>query len=411
MELRLSDRGSGARAASSAWLTLMALTLAASASAQTSLPTFIDTFTAKPPFDHAIWGIVVEEDDGTLLYARNAHTLLMPASNRKLFAASTVVDCLGASKQFTTELWIDGEDVIIKGGGDPSFAGRYYDTPPQALSPFIEALRRRGVSHVRDVIADVSLFDRITIPHSWKVGNLPSYYSPPVDAVTFAENATSPESSVPEPGLYAAAALRDALVLAGIPVRGRMRLNVEPRVWREQLASLSSPFVEQILGTVIQNSNNLYTEVLFKDVSAGGAPASYAASFDLERDFLVHEVGIDENEFRFVDGSGLSPDDLVTPAAIVKVLRWMNEPWRRGIFLPIMASPVTEGTLHHRLSDLGSRLHGKTGTINGVNALSGFVTGANGRTRYFSIVLNHHTADSSEATRIIDDIVREIAKF
>ena len=63
------------------------------------------------------------------------------------------------------------------------------------------------------------------------------------------------------------------------------------------------------------------------------------------------------------------------------------------------------------ISDIGSRLHAKTGTIYGVNALSGFVTGARGRTRYFSIVLNHHIADSSDATRVIDAIAREIARF
>jgi serine-type D-Ala-D-Ala carboxypeptidase/endopeptidase (penicillin-binding protein 4) len=415
VELRLSVRE---RVARRACLALIALAIGASADAQiaasgnTSLAGFIDDITARPPFDHAIWGIVVEEDDGTLLYARNAHTLLVPASNRKLFAASTVVECLGASKQFSTELWLDGDDVIIKGGGDPSFAGRYYDTPEQALEPLVDALRRRGISRVRDVIADVSLFDRVTVPHSWKVGNLISYYAAPVDALAYAENATTDGSSVPEPGLYAAGALRDALVLAGISVRGTIRLSVEPRAWHERVAAVPSPFVAQILGTVLANSHNLYAEVLFKDVSAGGAaPASYAASLDLEREFLVQEVGIDAGELRFVDGCGLSPDDLVTPAAIVKLLRWMNAPWRRGLFTPDLASPNEEGTLHHRLADIGSRLHGKTGTINGVNALSGFVAGAKGRVRYFSIILNHHTADSGDATRIIDDIVREIARF
>src|SRR5438552_2773927 len=126
----------------------MAWTFAAYAHAQTPLPKLIDDLTATPPFDHAIWGIVVEEDDGTLLYARNAHILLMPASNRKLFAASTVVECLGASKQFSTGLWLNGDDVIIKGGGDPAFGGRYYDTPQLALAPFVDALRGRGISRV-----------------------------------------------------------------------------------------------------------------------------------------------------------------------------------------------------------------------------------------------------------------------
>ena len=47
-----------------------------------------------------------------------------------------------------------------------------------------DLLVRRGVTRVRDVVADVSAFDRVTIPGSWKVGNLGSDYSAPVDAIT-----------------------------------------------------------------------------------------------------------------------------------------------------------------------------------------------------------------------------------
>jgi D-alanyl-D-alanine carboxypeptidase len=79
---------------------------------------------AEPPFDHAVWGIRVEEDDGTVLYDHNGSTLLMPASNRKLFAAATALECLGADSRIETELWtsvpaapgrLDG-DLVVKGG-------------------------------------------------------------------------------------------------------------------------------------------------------------------------------------------------------------------------------------------------------------------------------------------------------
>jgi len=56
-------------------------------------------------------------------------------------------------------------------------------------------------------------------------------------------------------------------------------------------------------------------------------------------------------------------------------------------------------------------LRGKTGTINGVNALSGILAGAHGGYRYFSIVINHHIAQSSAATRAIDSMVNAIANF
>src|SRR6266700_1822896 len=78
-----------------------------------SLSAKIDAAVATPPFDHAIWGIEVEDEAGNVLYARNAHVLMMPASNRKLFSAATDVNCIGLDTRLTTELWLDGNDVIL----------------------------------------------------------------------------------------------------------------------------------------------------------------------------------------------------------------------------------------------------------------------------------------------------------
>jgi D-alanyl-D-alanine carboxypeptidase len=87
----------------------------------------------------------------------------------------------------------------------------------------------------------------------------------------------------------------------------------------------------------------------------------------------------------------------------------MNHPARRGFWWPLLAQPNHEGTLRSRLSSLEDRLRGKTGTINGVNALSGIVAMPDDRYRYFAIVANHHIGQSSEANRIIDRMVTLLA--
>jgi len=74
------------------------------------MPKAIDRAAAVPELRNAIWGIEVQDGSGRVLYERNAHSLLMPASNRKLFAASTVLDCFGLDHRFDTELWLDGSD-------------------------------------------------------------------------------------------------------------------------------------------------------------------------------------------------------------------------------------------------------------------------------------------------------------
>ncbi len=446
-------------------LPLVALFVASYAGAQTLPPLAqrIDAITSQPPLDAAIWGIYVADDAGNTLYARNGLTLMTPASNRKLFAAATAASCNPLDRQLTTELWRDGSDVILRGGGDPTLGGRWAFDRDALFAPFIAALRSRGIAEVRDVIADASLFDRVTIPPSWKVGNLGSDYAVPTDALAYNENVVGvvaigcarpiidtdppfvaataavacgagemtvlsdsgntiaisgnmPEhfqslAGIGDPALYAAQALRDALRRAGIVVTGKAAVNAAPRVWHERLAVIESPPLWQILSVVLKPSQNLYAEMLFKGLSAGGAqPASYASSEEIERRFLTTEAGIPDGEFHFVDGCGLSPDDLVTPHAVVTLLRWMNEPVRRGVWSLMLAQPGEEGTLRRRLLPLAGRLHGKTGSINGVNALSGILENPDGTHRYFSVIINHHTADTSDVLHAIDAVVGEIAK-
>lgn len=447
------------------------LFLAAPTSGQTAvdarrtLPPAIDRILAAPPFQHAIWGIRIEQEDGSTLYEHDSHVLLIPASNRKLFAAAAVAACIGFDHQFETELFLDGPDLVLRGGGDPSLGGRWSWNRDEVFAPFVAALRSRGIANITgDLVADVSRFDRATIPDSWKVGNLGENYAAPVDALAYNENVVgvvvdhcetpvlqtdpdfvvgttavvcAPESSatvrsddanavrvsgpmkgalrelpaIASPARYAAQALRESLRRSGIEVRGSIRIDAERRASGERIAVIPSPPVSSLLEVMLKPSQNLYAEMLFKNLSAGARPATYADSRALERQFLVEEAGVADSEFRFVDGSGLSSDDLVTPAAVVQLLRWMDAPVRRGAWWQLLAAPGEEGTLKKRLLPLAARLRGKTGSIAGVNALSGICRGTGGRTRYFSIILNHHTAGTKPALAAIDAIAEALADF
>src|SRR4051794_31520106 len=103
-------------------------------------------------FPHAVWGIVVEDEAGHRLYERNARTLLIPASNRKLFSGATAASCLGFEQQLSTGFFLDGRDLVIRGGGDPSFGGRWTFDRDALFAPVVAALRARGVGAVDDVV-------------------------------------------------------------------------------------------------------------------------------------------------------------------------------------------------------------------------------------------------------------------
>jgi len=191
-------------------------------------------------------------------------------------------------------------------------------------------------------------------------------------------------------------------------VTGTVQTESEPHQWDALLATVRSPFVYQLMTTALKNSHNLYAEMLYKRATPDG---KYGEAEEQESVLLRDEMGIADGEFRFVDGSGLAPDDLVTPSALVKVVRWMNQPARRGTWWSLLAVPGESGTLHYRLTEYADRLRGKTGTVNGVNSLSGVIAGRNGHFRYFAIIVNHHLGSSSDAQDLIDRVVRAIADF
>lgn len=388
-------------------LALVAGACATSTPAPPQVPP-IDAAMARPPFDRAFWSVLIEEEDGRVVYARNEDKLTIPASNRKLFGAAAIVDCLGADGRLVTTIWRDGEDLVLVGDGDPSLGSWRYERSDD-FERVAETLQQRGVMRVRDVIADVSAFDRETIPGGWKHGNIGSDYAAPVDALAWGESEIANDRAVADAALHAATALRDALFARGIQITGTPRVQTEPRVWSERLLSLPSPFVAHLLSAVMKNSHNLYAEMLLKRISPV-APASYDLGLARERAFLTAEVGLDPGSFRFVDGSGLAPDDLLTPRAAIAMLRWMNHPSRRGLWWSVLAQPNNEGTLRRRLVTLEHRVRAKTGTINGVNALSGIIAMNDGSYRYFSVIVNHHIGESSEANGIIDEIVALAAK-
>lgn len=356
-----------------------------------------------PPFHRAFWAVHIEEDDGTVLYSQNADKLMIPASNRKLSASATVANCLGFDTRLSTEIWRDAEDLVVIGNGDPTLGSWRYERDDDFLNA-AAALRARGLSRVRDVVIDVSRFDRITVPGTWEHGYLDAPYAAPVDAIAWNENGEAGKS-IRDPAARAARAMIDALVVNDIEVTGVYRLQTEPRAWGEKLLDIPSPTIAMMLTTVLKNSHNLYTEMLFK--RAGGG--TYENAFATDRAFLTSEVGLEGDSFRFADGSGLSADNLTTAKATIRVLRWMNEPARRGMWWALLSQPATPGTLRQRLVTLTERVRGKTGTIGGVNALSGIIAMPDGRYRYFSIMVNHHAGDGDEAVKVIDRIVERFA--
>ncbi len=109
---------------------------------------------------------------------------------------------------------------------------------------------------------------------------------------------------------------------------------------------------------------------------------------------------------RLNDGSGLSRDNIVTPRFQTSLLLFLSTRPYFDLFLSTLSVSGTDGTLKHRLASepLRGTIHAKTGTLNGVASLSGYMTTRSGRNLVFSIFANNFRASVGRIRKTIDEI-------
>lgn len=184
--------------------------------------------------------------------------------------------------------------------------------------------------------------------------------------------------AVGDPALLFASVLRERLAAEGIAVDGPARLvkDGEDFAGAAPLAVHSS-LLAQALPVINKRSQNHYAEMVLKAIAAAETktPGSFAGGAAAVGRFL-EEIGIARDSFAIEDGSGLARGNRMAPRALAALLRTMARHREAGTYLASLAVAGADGsTLHARLKTPGLRGHvlAKTGTINGVSALSGYV--------------------------------------
>ncbi|NJD10128.1 MAG: D-alanyl-D-alanine carboxypeptidase/D-alanyl-D-alanine-endopeptidase [Gemmatimonadetes bacterium] len=218
--------------------------------------------------------------------------------------------------------------------------------------------------------------------------------------------------AVRDPAFYTATVLAETLVRAGIRVDARaVRQTREPVAGALPLFEYRSPPLPQVLGPILQNSQNWYAEQLLrtlgKEVQGEG---SWAAGLAVEAAFLHDVVGIDTLAFRLRDASGLSTGNLVTPAALASLLRYIAAtPGQQAVRDALPVGGGQTGSLRSRFTDLPGRVRAKTGSVRNVASLSGLVRTGSGRELAFSIIVNGTGLPAGQVTTAIDRVVRLLA--
>ena len=213
--------------------------------------------------------------------------------------------------------------------------------------------------------------------------------------------------TVPDPVRYFGMAMVGALAEEGIEIQGRLRpvRRLPGPVW-ERVAAYRSSLLDTIR-IANKHSQNFYAESLVKLLGASRCgDGSWRGGTRAVGEFLAG-LGVPAGAYHMVDGSGMSRQDRFTPRAVTQLLRHMYlHPWGAEFVQSLPSAGELESSLHSRMTQPPYRgnVFAKTGTIEGVSALSGYAKAASGKVYAFSILINR-ARDVWQARQAQDRIV------
>jgi D-alanyl-D-alanine carboxypeptidase/D-alanyl-D-alanine-endopeptidase (penicillin-binding protein 4) len=233
--------------------------------------------------------------------------------------------------------------------------------------------------------------------------------------------------AIANPSQLVAEQFRAALQARGIVVQGPIEVrhfsrldaaalpsSAPPSPPRVVLAEHISPPLSEAIKVVNKESENLHAEMLLRTLGrVQNNRGSLAGGLEALNAFAAQQVGILPGETDFVDGSGLSRQVLVAPQAAVKLLVYMaHSPNFQAYFNSLPVSGV-DGTLAHRFLDgpLKGKIHAKTGSVEHVNTLSGYMDLPSGKRLVFSIMANNHPLPNKAGQETLDAITVEIYQW
>ena len=428
----------------------------------------------RPQLKRSRWGIEIQTLAGKPIYSLEGDKFFNPASAAKLLVSAAGLLELGANYKIETPIYSQGkppilESLRVKGKGDPTISSQSLKTivhqlqvigvkqiehlilddsylAPPAINPTWEwidvhsyfATAANSTILNENTVTLTLLPQQIGQPvkffwsdaiaaNQWRVVNQATTgiadikYAVEIDGdlglpllklrgeLAVNEPPDVWDLAVVDPAEYFLESLRLHLNQAGIKVnRGSVVEQADEKPNDTELTAIYAPPLQELLKEINQESNNLYAEVLGKILARKLNVDSSVKAIDRS----LAKVGIKPAEYELVDASGLSRQNLVTPQTLVKLLRLMSQESQAQSYRQSLALAGVNGTLKRRFlnTPLQSKVRGKTGTLTGVGALSGYLEGDDS-TLVFSILVNNSELKNQEIRQAIDEIVAIVNRF
>ncbi|MEG4285620.1 D-alanyl-D-alanine carboxypeptidase/D-alanyl-D-alanine-endopeptidase [Microcoleus sp. A006_D1] len=444
----------------------------------------VDAIANRAEFSRSRWGILIQPLSSTAtLYSRDAAKYFIPASNVKLLTTAAALRKLGADFRIKTSVY-SGENgsLYVAGRGDPSIAEAQLKSLAQqlkqrgisqvnqligddsyfqgnAVNPnweWEDAQAGYGAP-VNSLIYNQNAIELVLSPQAIGQPLKVTFAEPKLtnqwqilnNSVTVAQNESefiavgrefdrsairvsgqlkvgaaseSAYVAVVNPANHFMQQFQQVLAAEGIPVKQALVASAS-RNYNQELATVESPALAQLVKETNRESNNLYAEVLLRllgkstgilpvpqEEITGILPVPQEDTSEIglkELKTVLTQLGVNPNSYKLADGSGLSRHNLISPEALVQTLRLMANSPAASVYRASLPVAGESGTLKNRINITPNRiiLQAKTGTLSGVSALSGYIEVPNYEPLVFSIIVNQSELSAAKVRSATDEIV------
>ena len=402
---------------------------------------------------------VKDIETGKTLYELNSDKPVAPASTLKAVSFAAALNELGKDYEFTTTLYKNtNNELILKLGADPFLKSNN-------LRTLLKAAKDKKITEPKAFYIDDTIVDKTEWGEGWQWDDdlnplMPKFGAYNLDSnlltITFAPTIKEAPAEIKFDVFYPTTFVNmvttgntnnikitrnnniapDVLNVEGtiakqeqrkIPINHLKRyfiLRLEDAIRAEKIeyygnftdkklsgenvyevAKITNP-IEKATKAIMNDSNNMVAETVFK--IAGGHyiqnTGSAEAAVKMLTDYCKH-IGVNTNNIKFVDGSGVSKNNLVTADFMTSFLtaQYKKDESYKDIF-----SSAGEGTLKNRMLYFKDNLKAKTGTLSDISAITGYLTTAKGKNVAFDIMINDPTAKNSDRKMLEEYILRAI---
>lgn len=420
----------------------------------------VNTMMADPVLKNATWGFVVYDPvTKKVISSYNETTPLVPASTTKLLTTETALSLLGENYRWMTQLEYSGEidengvlngNLYIVGSGDPSLgtnkagAWSYRDI----VADFVSGIKNEGIKKVNgDIVIQTALFkgnlSRLPENVVWLENNnyyLPVgttkeinpaneklivkkslttaadkkffYVSPYANQMVYAEKYDGDgtlTTKLPDAPAYLANSFKANLVKSGVGVIGKVspKMTDAAPESRKKISVYQSPTLADIVYYTNQRSDNSLAEALLKTVGFQKMGDQTSETGRIVVNNHLKDIAFDLEGLNYMDGSGLSRSNKVTPISQVKYLSsLMGSKFYKTYFdsLPIGGQSGTLKSMF--LAEGNGQVFAKTGTLNKVKTLAGYLKTNSGKTLCFSLMVNNYAGSVSQVKSKMEAILK-----